>query len=179
MKNIVLMIVLILLCCCENKNEEIRQNIEQLKSQPISLSLDKMRLYYKAVNNDRVEKDLKLIVYIDSTMCSSCYLKSIDRWYYLLDSLYAKSDNFEPIFIMSPKKTEVNAIKYKLDFLKFDYPIYLDSMGIFDGNNPHMPKESMYHTFLLDKRNYVLFVGNPLNNTKISEKILSILDETK
>ncbi len=179
MKHIAFATILILLCCCENKKEEIRHNIEKFKSQPISLSLDKMQLYYKADNNDIVEKDLKLIVYVDSTMCSSCYLKSIDRWYYMLDSLYAKSDNFESIFIMSPKKAEVNDIKYKLDFLRFDYPVYLDSVGIFDANNPHMPKESMYHTFLLDKRNYVLVVGNPLNDKKTSEKILSILDETK
>ena len=35
----------------------------------------------------------------------------------------------------------------------------------------------MYHTFLLDYKNNVLFVGNPIGNSIIKEKILGIIKE--
>lgn len=56
-------------------------------------------------------------------------------------------------------------------------PVYIDTLGIFQKNNPHLPKNPRLHTFLLDANNHVILVGNPLYNTKIKEMYDRVIHE--
>lgn len=172
---------LIFLCSCvKNKTEIIKRNIENMRERPISLLKDEMEMYYHKgdeYNKRNIDKKYKLIVYIDKSNCSTCYLRKLKSWGIYLDSINAKCDNLESIFVLSPQKEEINEIKRILSFIKLDYPLYLDTIGKFEKSNPHIPKEHMYHTFLLDKNSNVVFVGDPLDNRHISKKLLSIIEK--
>ena len=61
--------------------------------------------------------------------------------------------------------------------VKFNYPILLDTLGEFEKLNPHLPKNHLLHTFLLDENNRVVLVGNPLRNKKIEEMFYKIVEE--
>ena len=40
----------------------------------------------------------------------------------------------------------------------FCQAIYIDTLGVFAKRNSHIPKESMYHVFLLDNENHIILV---------------------
>ena len=48
----------------------------------------------------------------------------------------------------------------------FEYPLFLDKNRQMQQIN-NFPKEPMFQTFLLDKNNRVLLIGNPIGNTKL------------
>ncbi len=56
-------------------------------------------------------------------------------------------------------------------------PVHVDTAGIFIRENPHIPREAVYHTFLLDKDNRVVLVGNPSRSEKIKEMFWQIVEE--
>lgn len=57
----------------------------------------------------------------------------------------------------------------------FCQAIYIDTLGVFAKRNSHIPKESMYHVFLLDNENYIILVGNPLTNKTIENHFMKIV----
>ena len=56
----------------------------------------------------------------------------------------------------------------------FQYPVFIDEKGAFDALN-HFPNEMMFQTFLLDKENKVVALGNPVLNPKVKELYLEKL----
>ena len=52
-------------------------------------------------------------------------------------------------------------------------PVHVDTAGVFIRENPHIPREAVYHTFLLDKDNRVVLVGNPSRSEKIKRNVLA------
>lgn len=60
----------------------------------------------------------------------------------------------------------------------FSYPVCFDEMDVFNGLN-HFPTEMAFQTFLLDKRNKVVAIGNPVHNPKVKEFYLGVLTGNK
>ena len=61
---------------------------------------------------------------------------------------------------------------------ELNHPIYIDSTNVFEKKNTHIPlNDSKFQVFLLDKNNNVLFVGNPLFDFDIEERILYLIDK--
>lgn len=46
---------------------------------------------------------------------------------------------------------------------KFEHPIFYDTLNKMEKLN-HFPKNNTFRTFLLDKNNHVILVGNPIGN---------------
>ncbi len=51
--------------------------------------------------------------------------------------------------------------------MRFDYPVFLDTAGVFERSNPGLPANPVFHTFLLDRENRVVLVGSPIGNAKM------------
>ena len=58
-------------------------------------------------------------------------------------------------------------INMELEITDLQSSIYLDTAYVFKKHNPTIPKDTKYHSFLLDKEGKVLFVGSPIDNKKI------------
>ena len=56
----------------------------------------------------------------------------------------------------------------------FNYPICIDVENLFNKLN-HFPSDINYQTFLLDKDNKVLAIGNPVLNPKVKDLYLRII----
>ena len=76
---------------------------------------------------------------------------------------------FNAIFIFSPKRGTEFQLITSLKAAQLDYPVFLDSGGLFLKRNPRIPSGEMYHTFLLDRQNRVVLVGNPIGNERLWE----------
>lgn len=107
--------------------------------------------------------EYSIVNYIDSSGCVSCKLglRKWTEWIPCLDSAKVAC-----VFVFNPKKNEVDSLKRYLKYNNFSYPVFIDEQDIFNSLN-HFPSDEQFHTFLLDHKNRVLAIGNPVYSTRI------------
>lgn len=164
---------------CSNRERQFSNEIKVLQSRAIRLPSKSLIVQEgKEVQRSNINKEiLKLIVYADSLECTPCAINHIDSWKYLINYMEQFNNQLRFYFIFSPKKKEAYETKLMLAQMKFNYPILLDTLGEFESLNTHLPKNRTLHTFLLDKDNNVILVGNPSRNKKIKEMFNKIVEE--
>ena len=165
---------------CNPSKLKIEENIKKMQSKSITIPINHLdywtndSLLFQKVST---KAEIKLVVYIDSTKCSMCYISKQFLWKDVLKLERDYNSRFSIYFIVEPSQEHKKEIYKKLNKEDLIHPIYIDTLGAFAKTNPNIPKETMYHTFLLDYKNNVLFVGNPIGNSIIKEKILGIIKE--
>lgn len=113
-----------------------------------------------------------IISYMDTTGCTSCKLQ-LPMWKHLIEELETTAPNRTGLcFFLYPK--DLHELKYALKLNEFMYPISIDLQDTFNKVNK-FPSDERFQTFLLDKDNRVLAVGNPIHNPKIKELYLKII----
>lgn len=119
---------------------------------------------------------MKMIVYYDSTECSAC------RIVHLLDlePLYdmARGDGrFDVLTVFSPKQEELEEVRVQLIVQNVPFPVYVDTFGSFARRNGAIPKETLFHNFMIDGEGRPVFVGNPANSGRVRNILLDVLDD--
>ncbi len=77
------------------------------------------------------------------------------------------------MFYFHPK--DVKELRFLTRREGFTYPVCFDETGDFNRLN-HFPSESMLQTFLLDKENKVIAMGNPILNPKVKELYMNLIN---
>ena len=77
-------------------------------------------------------------------------------------------------FILCLHTTDVEEMHRIVRKENFQYPVFLDEMGTFDTLN-HFPTNMTFQTFLLDKDNKIVAIGNPVLNPMVKELYLEKL----
>ena len=116
--------------------------------------------------------DYKVVAYVDSAGCTGCKLQ-LPRWKELIaevDSLTGGSVPF--LFYFHPK--DLKELKYLTRREGFVYPVCFDGKDDFNRLN-RFPNEMMFQTFLLDKENKVVALGNPVLSPKVKELYLKLI----
>lgn len=116
--------------------------------------------------------EYKVVVYTDSVGCTSCKLQ-LHRWMELMhevDSL-AKGRVSFLFYFYSERKNESNDIFHRFNFV---YPVYWDEKNEFYRLN-RFPSDITFQTFLLDKNNKIIAIGNPVHNPKIKDLYMNII----
>lgn len=110
--------------------------------------------------------DFRIVTYIDSSDCTACSLM-LSQWTEFLDVINGvDSVNVDFIMIVeSHDKEEISGIIARGDF-KHKVAIVADSE--FEKINKLPSKKSM-RTLLLDEKNKVVLVGNPVSNPKVKD----------
>lgn len=116
--------------------------------------------------NNIWKSEFKLVVYKDSMSCTPCFIETLPQWENILNKYDSKKLSI--LFILSPTKTKENDLRLLLQFSDFKYPVILDFEKSFRSANLQIPENKLFHTFLLDKNNKVVLVGDPLNNIEIN-----------
>lgn len=167
-----LLIILFLFSCKENKRRmEIEKIVTEWVGKEIKFPADAQCCILgndtlSTLCTDIVQKEYKLLLYVDSTGCSDCRLR-LFQWKRLIaeaDSLFQDKLGF--VFFFQPKNRKEIAYLIKRD--NFDYPVFIDRNNLIDKLN-HFPHVAAYQCFLLDKDNKVLLIGNPMLNQNIWE----------
>ena len=175
MVKIYIAILILFLNGCANSQHDktVIGNLELMKSKTVELSLDKMVCKFGAKDTiiDMDSAIVKMVVYVDSTECSPCVLDKMYLWNDIIDETSKYGEKMKYIFVFEPKQGDI-----ELDnlFLAAEYSglnncIYIDTAMTFKKQNDFLPESKLYHSFLLDKNNRILFVGNPIDNKKIEE----------
>ena len=180
MRNTFILTNIILLTSCFSQKQQYVQEIRNLQSEVIRLPVRGLVIrQQEKVEGFYVDKPsvFKLVVYADSLECSACAINHIDSWRPLIDYAKQFDDQLRYCFIFSPRKKDLLDTKLLMLRQMFDYPMLLDTLGEFEKLNPHLPKNKVLHTFLLDENNRVILVGSPLNNSKIKEMFYRVVEE--
>lgn len=168
MKSILVFLCLSLLVFCNScRTRSIPKEIEAFVDQEITFP-DKLQPVLNgriASNLNLLDAEIKLVVWIDSTGCTSCALQHMDPWYDVTDYTSQFGAKVKVIFILSPKYRDRQSID--LSTMLFRYPLYIDRDYNFPELNPDLPKDRRLHVFLLNRKNQVVLVGNPIGNDEL------------
>jgi hypothetical protein len=123
-----------------------------------------------------VTPSIKIVVYIPQQLCSPCF-----RNYLSASNDYTKqfsSDSVQYICVMSPRP--ISEIQEAMDSLEL-----AQTLVLYDNEDQYLKKNSlekytdMFRAFLLDKKNRVVLVGDPLRSTDLqklyTEKIRELI----
>ncbi len=174
-RNIIFLSFLLLTACACSKSP--KEELLLLRSTPIQLPKNSIITYLgkDTLATDYFRSKYKVVIYTDSTSCSSCALNKLYLWEDLIEWSDKSGDSVKYYFVFNPPMNDNIRIALRNSML--DYPMLLDSLGEFERLNPHLPKNKAMHTFLLDENNNVVLVGNPLLNPKIEKMFKEIIEE--
>ena len=115
------------------------------------------------------QSEYKVLVYVDSTGCTSCKLQ-LHKWKELIEYADSETQGKVPfLFFFHPKDTK--EIRYLLKRNGFDRPVYIDLDDRLNKLNK-FPADMTFQTFLLDKNNKIVALGNPVHNTAVKDLYL-------
>lgn len=175
MKYIVFCILVFCCFCCKNSEEHnIAALIEQWNGKeiifPTASTFSKLGSEVSEKGDRNAE--FKILTYVDSIGCTSCKLQ-LSKWKMLIGELDSITNSkLKVLFFMNPKDRE--EIDYILKRDNFNHPVCIDEADSLNKLN-HFPADMRFQTFLLDKNNKVLAIGNPIHNPKVKELYMKII----
>lgn len=153
-------LMVLLGCKEENKNMEVLKN---LNGQKIFLpSINTIKNTIDKTNDNPLKKKLKIVTFIDGD-CSLCF-EEIAYWKEYIKTIDTSKIG---IIIVVHAYNDLNDFdNYIRSKLNFNYPYFKDiGCKLLIKNN--IPEEKLYKTYLLDKFEKVVLIGNPNIHEKI------------
>lgn len=181
-KGVVLILGVVCFTFCGCKNDQLSTEIEKIvKEWTGKKIIFPQDVFCKSIDRDTLcispnSTPYKILVYTDSIGCTSCKLH-LYKWNAIIKEVndeLAGFVNFQ--FYFHPKNIEEIFFLFRKD--SFKYPCYMDICNQLDKLNT-FPKDSRYQTFLLDKYNKVVCIGNPTENPQIWSLYKQIINENK
>ena len=174
-KNIVLTGCILLSLSSCSERQKLRKTMSKFVQSEIQIPDDLECMYNREltiINKDTL-KPYKLIVYYDSLDCSSCRISHLMDLYPLYDM--ADTSNFSVITIFSPKTDDLEEVELQLKIANHPECIYIDSNHGFCRLNKSIPLDQRFHCFLVNNQNRPIFVGNPIESTKLYKIFIEVL----
>ena len=173
-----MMSVWVLASCQESREEAMHRLVSEWSGKEIKFP---SRSVFTIQGKDTVDfgfgnADYKVITYIDSAGCTSCKLQ-LPRWKKLVAEVDSLTNGNVPfLFYFHPK--DMKELRYLTRRDNFTYPVCFDEKDELNGLN-RFPSDMTFQTFLLDKDNKVVAMGNPVLNPKIKDLYLGIIKGEK
>lgn len=180
MKGIIAYLSLLACLVVSCKQDIVKDTLKDLQSQPVKIRLDRMecRMYDRdTVYADSVKPLLRLVTYVDSSVCSPCTLDHMYVWNDFIDESRQYNGKQEYIFVIAPKPGpyHLEDVHLSIESCGLKCPVYVDTAYVFKNDNPHLPTDNRFHTMLLDRNDSVLMVGSPLTNPQVEELFMRIV----
>jgi len=175
---IIACVVAITTIACTQKTEKQAQAeriVTEWVGKTIQFSPDiALSVYGKdTVLNNFGATSYKILLYVDSTGCTSCKLKLFEWQKLMADADSLLADKLSFVFYFQPKNKEELVYMFRRD--RFNYPVYIDNRNTLMKLNK-LPENPAFQCFLLDASNKVLSIGNPAVNPgvwKLYKKIMT------
>ena len=104
--------------------------------------------------------------------CASCKLQ-LPRWKEWVHEVDSLTDGQVPfLFYLHPK--DMKELRYLTRRDGFSYPVCYDEKDELNRLN-RFPSDMTFQTFLLDRNNRVVAMGNPIHNPKVKELYLDLI----
>lgn len=170
MRYLFFFICVLFVSCSETEKERIGRLVNEWSDKEVVFPENS---YFVSLNKDTMylpKSEYTIVTYVDSIGCTSCKLKLME-WRRLIAQVDS-ANNTSVLFFLHPK--DEKEIVYALRRDNFTYPVCIDEKDTFNKLNK-LPHDEMFQTFLLDKNNKVVAIGNPVHNPKVKELYLKII----
>ena len=125
---------------------------------------------------DFSDADFTILTYVDSDGCTSCKLR-LPIWNEFANSLDSISDaNVQ--FLVVVNSNADKGIAYLLKRDSYHFPVYIDHLDKVNTANL-FPTDHRAQTFLLDRYDKVIAIGNPTLNNTIRDLYCSVISGKK
>lgn len=173
-------IVTSLCSACSQKNEQDKQletDLRLFKEKAITFPdnmLAKVCDGQLPSDTTLLDRPSKMVIYVGKDGCTNCKLRSLLPIYmFILENKHR--ENFGVVIILNTADRE--ATEKLLTDMRFRQTVFYDLDGSFERLNPHLPSGEDFHTFLLNKENKVVLIGNPTHNEKLNKLYLSEINK--
>lgn len=169
-----LCVCLFIASCSESEKERLSRLVKEWEEKEI---LFPTHSTFTIQGKDTVDFEFvgagyKIVAYIDSVGCTSCKLQ-LPRWKELMSEVDSLTDSGVPfLFYFYPKDKEELCSLMRRD--AFVYPVCFDGQDKLNRLN-NFPSDAAFQTFLLDRNNKVMAIGNPVLNPLIKELYLEVI----
>lgn len=163
-----------LISCVNKEKEEISHLIAKWVGREIIFP---NRMIFTLQGKDTIDFSLSrssyaIVSYVDSIGCVSCKLH-LSSWKLFIEELDSISQEKIPVLLyFCPKDIEEVTYLLKRDYFK--YPVCIDQSDMFNKLN-NFPDKMNFQTFLLDKDDKIVALGNPIQNPKIRDLYMNII----
>lgn len=148
--------------------ESLEKQVARMQGMHITMDFNNAYARYDGIDSVYTsDAGAKLVVFVDSLSCSSCFLNHLHSYSEVNDTLRNHGGNL--VVILNPQILRLEEVRSKFSTERYPFWCILDSKGEFIRNNPNLPGNKLLHTFTLDKDDNVVLVGDPSNNPKIME----------
>jgi len=178
---IVIIFMSLLLCyACKEENEyekSLKLKLRSFKERAFVLPESMLAKNYnekEPADTDLLNRPYKMVVYLNSEGCQSCKLQSLLPLYMFI----RENEHLEKlgvIIILNP--SDFRKVDEILSQMRFRYTVFYDLDGVIEYLNPSMPSEERFQTFLLDDKNSIVLIGNPLHNAKMKRLYMKELSK--
>ena len=169
-----IMCVWLLASCQESKEEAMLRLVNEWNGKAIIFpSHSTFTVQGKdTVDFTFADADYKVLTYIDSVGCTSCKLQlhRWKEWVHEVDSLTGGQVPF--LFYFHPK--DMKELRYLTRRDGFSYPVCFDEKDELNRLN-QFSSDMTFQTFLLDRDNRVVAIGNPIHNPKVKDLYLDLI----
>lgn len=144
------------------KRAQLRAQLKELMASTIVLPEKVLCVYNNETYPmpDSLRSRPKLIVYIDSTECSTCQISHFWEYQDVFD-LSSQTGLFDVMILMWDTNFESIPIERYLCDQNLAIPVYVDKSRRFLSDNPVIPDDARMHCLLVDGTGRPKFVGNP------------------
>lgn len=173
-----LLIALFLTSCKENKGERIARLIQAWENREIKFPEKSVFTIQgkDTVDFELTDADFKIVTYVDSTGCTGCKLQ-LPEWQDFMQEIDLLSNaSVSIIFYFHPKSKK--ELRRLLRLYDFAHPVCFDEKDEFNTLNK-FPKERELQTFLLNRNNKVIAIGNPHYTRAIKNVYLKRITESQ
>ena len=169
-------IAILLLSCKESKQNRIARLVNEWNGKiiqfPDSMCLTSYRNDTAIVKYIREQTPHTILNYVDTIGCVSCRLQ-LPRWKTMmeeLDSLYPNKVTCLMVFNPQGKRKLIKHLRNN----QFNYFVYIDEMDTLNRMNKFLNEED-FGTFLLDKNDKIVAIGNPVLKPRVRDLYFHII----
>lgn len=152
---------------CINKNYTKYPNRIVIPDNLYSSVIDERKYH------EMLSEKYKILVYIDSTACGSCWANNIVRWYDIVNYVESKDSIVSLMMIFSPQKKDKELWQGISSLNPLDYPIFIDT--------GYSMSNQIKNSFigLIDGNNMVVLQGNPLSSINKWNNYIDIIESNE
>ena len=170
-----LLMLILLPSCKQTQSEKLEKLLREWTGKEIVFPNNPSFTIYGEQESDfKIPNDgYKVVHYLDSIGCISCKL-NLEKWKEYIAYMDSATNGTVPcVFFFHAKEKREVKISLKED--NFDYPVCMDTANEFYQLN-RFPMYPILQTFLLDKDNRIVAMGDPVTNPKIKELYLNLIN---
>lgn len=171
-------IIVLGISCKDDRQKQIESLVAEWNGRIIQIpdSMFFVRAGNDTVENFSIQADYKVFSYSDSIGCSGCKMQ-LFGWRSFIEEIDSIFDfHISVLLVVHPN--DLDDFFYLLRKQLFDYPVCIDLEDRFNKLNK-FPSDQIFQTFLLDKNNQVLCIGNPILNSHIKQLYYEIIKDGK